>query len=435
MCQPKPGPRCSNHQKKAFLAKVTTISSNINNIGDRNTSAQQIALLNEFRSELAELNATPLGQQILKQRIFQQDNQAEIDRLKIQLQKGAQLRKARKTALETGGEPVEPAPLVNNMRATLNAHEDFEWYVRHFNGRGENINRSFIPTKNEKASTPVAKNLTPTEQFEENRLRVLAHFEKQSESANRVLKEMEEDTKVHEAKAVVKTPRKQTRKPLTEAQKVELGYRDHILLRDLTFDEVKNYNPEGTYAENAAKIRAERYAKMPQKYKDAYGHKIDKMTVAHEKRERAFKGSMQAPLKATTTGRVQSEDERAEVAERLEELSALTRGFTPENVKASRAFKQDIVSLKGLSYDQISKHNPEAPYWQNAKALREARLNGLTQEEREIHGPLLSRAISDLEKSEKQKPYMQKALRKPKSDARKKIDSFFNKLPKIVEDK
>jgi hypothetical protein len=150
MCQAKPGPRCSNHQTKTFQSKLAGFATALKG-GD---IGQTEFYIHAFNRELAELNATPIGQKILQQRILASTSPAEVKRLKEQKRVGADLRSARKVALETGGKEINPPYQTiadGDIANVLNSHSDFEWYNKNFNtnvvstAKSTNINPSRSP--------------------------------------------------------------------------------------------------------------------------------------------------------------------------------------------------------------------------------------------------------------------------------------------------
>jgi hypothetical protein len=264
MCEPKPGNRCSNHQKRTFESKIISLES------QHNVNMPLETKLKTFGKELAELNATPYGQNVLDERIMQTQNAGERTRLQKQKDAGMELREARKVALANNGEEVQPEPVsFEGMRAFTNIKDDYAWHNARI------AKEEFVRTTRQKkraAKDPSAPQLTREEAQQLEDLRRAENKDKEVQAQRKALRRETRD-KARNFSSVISLSRYS-------------GY------------QVANHNPEQPYWKNAMELRTRHLNNMDYEAKQKWGEdfKQEIVRLASEERQKPeFQHSLRKP--------------------------------------------------------------------------------------------------------------------------------------------
>jgi hypothetical protein len=260
MCQAKPGPRCSAHQKQNFksaLDKMTAIRSSTNS---ELKEGQREETIRNFANNLAELNATPIGQRLLRTRLLQTTNDFDKKSIRRQMTFGKQLREARLEAAKNGGEAIETPPFkvtAINMNSILNS---YDWYSNQFEAEEQ------IAKNNNQQEKSVAQ------QNEEERLAEKA-------AKGLALRRRREQEKISKQQA------EDRRNNRALQRYVESSVSDIRYLNNTNNGVIAQMNPSEPLWKNRAATRIKMAKKLPPEVLEVAGPRIRKLIEEAAERE------------------------------------------------------------------------------------------------------------------------------------------------------
>jgi len=257
MCQAKPGPRCSAHQKQNFksaLDKMTVVRGSTNS---QLKEGEREETIRNFANNLAELNATPIGQRLLRTRLLQATNEFDKKSIRRQMTFGKQLREARLEAVKTGGEVVE-TPAFKVSASSLNSvMTAYDWYSSQFKAEAAENN-------NEEKSV--------AQQNEEERLAEKA-------AKGLALRRRREQEKISKQQA------EDRRNNRALQRYVESSVSDIRYLNNTNNGVIAQMNPSEPLWKNRAATRIKMAKKLPPEVLEAAGPRIRKLIEETAERE------------------------------------------------------------------------------------------------------------------------------------------------------